>query len=421
MGKYELQVGPTEIPDFSEDLNDNKIRKLGVVANVEAGRFSQGQMINNNCMVVGTRPGCHMLLVAPMQRWTIPALPGSQIYSLTAPTVAARKPKDTPSFWQGESTLVEVTDTEERRCVVDLFYNETGGLNIQTFEIVSITRVQSKELWQSYSRSREDVAIENWGQASERRIFHGTGNVSPEDLVNEPSNMDSSLGRSRALLSEELLVSDGKIVLLEKQVALAHRMAHVPRSGYKQLVQLRVTRGRVFEGGRNAVASTGVPVEYHSKTRQLPWARGAKDVLVLQNALQIYPEYIVTYRTKRRTLRARRPGQSPIGSEGRAEVTPRNVQASQGVGGSRPSPQPATVAACRAPAGESETISSQDTKMCVVCLSRPVSYILIPCGHPCLCKVCSTSQALARMHRKCPECRQRVASVTRFYGRVVND
>lgn len=62
-----------------------------------------------------------------------------------------------------------------------------------------------------------------------------------------------------------------------------------------------------------------------------------------------------------------------------------------------------------------------NTKKCVVCLEKDVRRILLPCGHPCLCEVCGTSQGLKKLRHKCPECRSTIKDTAIIYGRVVDD
>jgi E3 ubiquitin-protein ligase MUL1 len=61
------------------------------------------------------------------------------------------------------------------------------------------------------------------------------------------------------------------------------------------------------------------------------------------------------------------------------------------------------------------------SKQCVVCLDNPVKRVLVPCGHVCLCQTCSTEQGLAKLRRKCPECRSTISQAVSIYGRVVDD
>ena len=61
------------------------------------------------------------------------------------------------------------------------------------------------------------------------------------------------------------------------------------------------------------------------------------------------------------------------------------------------------------------------TKACVVCMDRDVTHILSPCGHPCLCHVCSSDESISQMKWRCPECRSEIQSVMKIFGRVVID
>jgi len=60
-------------------------------------------------------------------------------------------------------------------------------------------------------------------------------------------------------------------------------------------------------------------------------------------------------------------------------------------------------------------------RVCVVCMDKEVSHVLIPCGHPCLCADFSTDYGLSRMKWRCPECRENIREVTKFFGRIVDE
>lgn len=61
------------------------------------------------------------------------------------------------------------------------------------------------------------------------------------------------------------------------------------------------------------------------------------------------------------------------------------------------------------------------TKQCVICMARPVSRVLVPCGHPCLCDQCARADTLDKLQWKCPECRTKSTQIVRFFGRVAFD
>ena len=70
---------------------------------------------------------------------------------------------------------------------------------------------------------------------------------------------------------------------------------------------------------------------------------------------------------------------------------------------------------------EQENTGRSASKMCIICMERPVRYLCAPCGHPCLCEKCNNSHTKAKLKGKCPECRARFQSTVIIYGRVVND
>ena len=58
---------------------------------------------------------------------------------------------------------------------------------------------------------------------------------------------------------------------------------------------------------------------------------------------------------------------------------------------------------------------SSAQKQCVVCLDEENDHIMIPCGHKCVCKVCS-DKIMAMGHDKlCPICRQGISIVYRVF------
>ena len=57
--------------------------------------------------------------------------------------------------------------------------------------------------------------------------------------------------------------------------------------------------------------------------------------------------------------------------------------------------------------------------MCVVCRQNPVSHVLIPCGHACLCSECASLSQHELMNWKCPIARCPVNAIMRFYGTLV--
>ncbi|KAL7533138.1 hypothetical protein ACHAWF_004362 [Thalassiosira exigua] len=71
--------------------------------------------------------------------------------------------------------------------------------------------------------------------------------------------------------------------------------------------------------------------------------------------------------------------------------------------------------------GTEQQPGRSESKMCILCMERPVRYLTLPCGHPCLCEKCNAPQIRSKLKGKCPECRARFYNTAIVYGRVVND
>ena len=50
-----------------------------------------------------------------------------------------------------------------------------------------------------------------------------------------------------------------------------------------------------------------------------------------------------------------------------------------------------------------EEIKDDNTKMCVVCLANPIEWVLVPCGHKCVCNNCG--KIIREKDKKCPICK----------------
>ena len=72
----------------------------------------------------------------------------------------------------------------------------------------------------------------------------------------------------------------------------------------------------------------------------------------------------------------------------------------------------ATAATAAANKHDTESVADCETRVfreCVVCMAKPPSHVLIPCGHLCMCGHCSVAL------EQCPICRVRVQSTMRVY------
>jgi len=149
-----------------------------------------------------------------------------------------------------------------------------------------------------------------------------------------------------------------------------------PGKGKSQLLLCRIAVGRVLDNpGKMSDGSAPRPnptLTCHSEVIE-------KDLFVCRGICLAYPEYIITY------------------EDNSVPMTPNTIN------------------------HVSPARSRSASKMCIICMERPVRYLMIPCGHPCLCERCNNSQVKGRLNFKCPECRCKFHSTSIIYGRVVND
>ena len=575
--KFELHIGPPLEDFFAADERTKHTgllsaktlsRKLGKESPSE---LSVGQSLSSNCILVAIDLEWDLAIVVPTEKFrleapTVPVQPLMFPCFPAAPSVENRKPQPPPEYWETNgNVLVEEDDVRQRDIVTELFFSDGGGMDIQAYEIVSIKRVQSVELWSSYSQSCVKVAAENWGVCNEHRLFLGTGEKNPEQLLNDPPSF-----------FYHNFHSDGVMVSNSPSYGHVHRYQGTDSDDI-QIVLSRVALGKIDERAR----TSSISQTFHSKRRQF-----GEGVLCISDTSQAYPEYIITYKPlqggpSQRTASGRyndmsrfgtvqstrssfqsphssytpsntymttpaagfmastthyqdtvsfvppamfyppatvyppartasnygfhttrvpgyySPGvhhgrrtseyQSPMhsnvnGSNGGFSfgattfdtvrndgvVTTSNTAGnsqplssppnpsnggfsfgshSAGGGGfsfgattsatasngqplpSPPNPSNAGSSSCpdkiapksQKPSAEKEKKPKSSTKQCVVCLERDVRRIVLPCGHPCLCEVCSTEQGLRKLRRKCPECRGAIKEAVTIFARVVDD
>ena len=52
-------------------------------------------------------------------------------------------------------------------------------------------------------------------------------------------------------------------------------------------------------------------------------------------------------------------------------------------------------------------------KECVICKSQPISHIMLPCAHFCLCEFCISRKE--EFHGKCPMCSTEIMEIKKVY------
>ena len=445
---FELKIGPSSLPDFFSGTKEP--RTTGLVEANDTNKFYVGLQINDNCQVVGMQTDQNLILVAPMRRTGIPTIQVAPMPPRPVALVSPRKPQAPPDHWEkAAGTLVELTDLREKSEVLDLFHG-VEGMDIQAFEVTSIKRVQSVELWNAYALAKEDVAAENWGVANEARMFLGTRTAAPELLLNFPGVFFEQLASFNIVN-----VAQRGEIHFPRSVKHASLNCFQTANGEQQIVLSRVAQGRILHHNSAAPHT----LNYHSETQ--PYY--SEEQLTIRNMFQAFPEYVVTYKPvnaipRRRVITARRPrtpGARRLTPGGPRRTGPWSAPPAQRVAVSNPFRNQSSPRTDESPSGLAtrwtsppstknktkdakkrgepvqaktaktspieRTEGSPATKMCVVCLERAVSTVLLPCGHLSLCLVCSSQQGLSRLKRKCPECRQAIREAATIYGRVVND
>lgn len=427
--KFELQVGPTPVPDFFTGTNKTMVNGLVPYSGGDISKQYPGQMWNENCIIVGVNHDQKYLLMAPLQSVNVPTIQQAKSFRppIHAP-VMPRQSRPPPDTWQLDGDLlIEVGDTPERTEILEAFYANQGGLDIQEFELISIKRVESTDLWSKFADASEAIAAENWGVSNQRRLFIGPRKICPENLLQ--SGLEDFFGN---------LFSSVNDICLYQNAKMAKNDAYQYSSGIRALVLSRVALGRVKDLDAQR---RGLSVAFHSMHSSLEGRHleGRHGWYSIQKTVQAYPEYIIYFKPipgpspeGRRVVRAARPsGMTTHGRRATATATvfgesaaalyallrPAEIGSPARPAASNSSPSTPPVGTTGAQRGD----GGSATKRCVVCLSNPVKRILVPCGHPCLCQLCSTAQGLEKLRRKCPECRANIREVMTIYGRVVED
>ena len=573
--KFELQVSPP-LPDYFVDPTCTKKIHTGLISATTLTRLMNkakvedlivGENLADKCLLAAIDVSWDIAIVVPKEKMCGPT---SEQLSFRAPSntfslVGPRKVQSQPSHWvPNGGILVEEENLSQRDAVTELFYSDRGGMDIQKYEIISIKRVQSIELWKSYSEVRSDIAASNWGVCNEQRLFLGTAGRDPKELLEDPPT-----------LFYPFFHSDG--VTFTNIPSQAHRKCFHRKGSnlhnHKEIILSRVTLGRIKFTGSTLYSS----LSSHS-IRKLSGGSFS-----ISNTVQAYPEYIISY--KQLYTPSTRGSRNPPGhSFGTINFSSHSSAASEfsfsGVNGSRtasfnfnystppaptggmpypsttqpttsslltpttqtapheipgmsypstpqpaafsfghypstsqttatsnfgsiqspipdptrgisflstsqptatsvfgstaqtsvPMPMPNHFSSRNSPRPQRSTSSQQNkvhaasnsarassservvnvrghgapndvathrkvssaeannggklkssTKQCVVCLERDVRRICLPCGHPCLCEVCSTDQGLRKLRRKCPECRGTIKQVVTIFARVVDD
>lgn len=400
--KSEIQVGPTEIPNFYGDCHG--FRTTGMVQNVHTDGYTVGLRLNTTCMVVFVQPEENRIFVTTIERYHGEFKEEMPIADPSGKVVPRLKEVLFPEHWTDDALMVDVTDVFEGRCVADQFHASNGGLSKEGFEIVSIQRVQSRTLWNTYNRVKDEISLENWAMANECRVFHGTGMLDPTEVAKTPGTFDDIVSnpdlKAAAKRPAMLGVFNRAVYTTGEKPGRAHPYAYKSADGHFQLLVCDAIFGRSKGRFNPSFNQKNERMKYHSK-------ECGPGLWALASASQMCPAYVVTYKTRAEG------NTTPASGESQARGNPTNSESNTGTD---------VDTTPEANSGQTQTIvKNSPSKLCVVCLENPVSYILTPCGHACLCRDCCSRRSLASMRHRCPECRGNIGSAFRFYGRIVED
>ncbi len=288
--KFELIVGPPMDEFFAAELRTKHTGLLSCTSlSLKLGKenpleLTVGQTISSDCKLAAIDHNWDTAILFPTKRYLLESLdsPTQPRMFPSSPAVyyvQPRKPQPPPEYWDGEGELkiVEEENFGFRDIVTELFFCEGGGMDIQEYEILSIKRVQSNKLWSLFSQSCAKLASENWGGCNQHRLFIGTADRPPEQLLTNDSPQ-----------SFFYHLFDNEGIKFSSNPSCAHgRRYDNGGSCDLQIVLSRVALGKIDESPSHLQCSS----LFHSK--RVPFNNG---VFFVSDTNQAYPEYIISYR-----------------------------------------------------------------------------------------------------------------------------
>jgi len=362
-GKYELRAGPSPLLDFvAGSTVIGASRRDGVVS---VGREAcenilVGQILNPNCAVVGFDESLGVAFAAPMERTATPMSPR-------------------PIAWRTEDASSFVSPREKEACPPATWRPDLGQLvnMLNTEEGNDVLHLFYSE---SGGLRRQDCVVQSIQRVQEKWLWDSYTR-GRQKVADENWGMENEI---RAFLFSPDELNNANLQNFQscgKQFSTKSSVVHYkfnkrPAKGKLQMLLCRIVVGRVTDdpGKASRDAQQSIPtLTSHSEVI-------GNDLFACRGTCLAYPEYVITYEDR---------------SPPAAPSTPR--------------------------IGAAQQSRRSESKMCIICMERPVRYLTIPCGHPCLCEKCNDSKVKARLKFKCPECRSRFKSTAIIYGRVVID
>ncbi len=263
--------------------------------------------------------------------------------------VGPRLPLSIPLSWDNDDHICSLHEVNDRKEKSQIFQFLRGSIKHE--DIVSIQRIQAKNLWHEYTKKRERVSFQNWGVANEQRLFYKHILDDPESII---STFHDNLQVSYQLTND----------FRNTQTSQSQRL------GNHKLLIVKAVLGREMNQKASSSSSDAMNRQYlyHSDV-----SNRAVEVRDIQ---QMYPEYIIAYK--------------------QLTVPPR-------------------LKTDDSPATKSDSVQPTLTKKCVICWENIVSKVSLPCGHVSFCNECSTRDNVAKMQFTCPECRKKIQTIATIY------
>ncbi|XP_060895070.1 protein mono-ADP-ribosyltransferase PARP14-like [Labrus mixtus] len=192
-----------------------------------------------------------------------------------------------PSNWEDMKgdliKLFALTAGSKEYKDVEMELTKTG----LTITIISIERVQSPTLWQSYQLKKKHMEKKNNHTKNERQLFHGTG-ADSIDLINKDGFNRSYAGKHAAMYG------NGTYFAVDPCYS-AQGYARPDTQGHKRMYLARVLVGDFTQGASGMLtppAKSGNTSDlYDSVTDK----KSPPSMFIVFNDTHAYPEYLITF------------------------------------------------------------------------------------------------------------------------------
>uniref|UniRef100_A0A8C2BVR9 Poly [ADP-ribose] polymerase n=1 Tax=Cyprinus carpio TaxID=7962 RepID=A0A8C2BVR9_CYPCA len=195
-----------------------------------------------------------------------------------------------PLHWEdmkGQSVvLIELKADSQEFTEVEKEFRKTGLSN----NIIKIERVQNCALWRNYTIKKEELEDKNKHKNNEKRLFHGTGPDTTDQINNQGFNR-SFAGMNGAMYGK------GTYFAVDPSYS-AKGYSKPDAKGHKHIYLARVLVGDFTQGKKGLCtppkrSSEGVDL-YDSVTDKTT----NPSMFVIFNDVQAYPEYLITFQKK---------------------------------------------------------------------------------------------------------------------------